>query len=129
MAVTKASAKFVKISPRRLRQIVGLIRGKNVAAAEVVLASLDKKSAYIVEKLLKSAVANAEHNHSLEKDNLYISKICADQGPALKRFRAASMGRAAMIKKRSSHVLLELDIRKGSKIETKAKVKAKGGKK
>ena len=127
MAVTKASAKFVKVSPRKVRQVLDLIRGRDVIAAESVLAGLNKKSAYIVEKVLKFAVANAEHNHSLEKDNLYISKICADQGPALKRFRAATMGRATMIKKRTSHVLLELDVRKDSKIKVKAK--AKGGRK
>ena len=139
MAVTKASAKFIKVSPRKMRQVVDLIRGKGVAAAEDVLAGLNKKPAQIVNKVLQSAVANAEHNNSLDRKDLYISKIYTDQGPALKRFRAGSMGRASMIKKRTAHVSLELDIKAAPKTKvqakakveskTKAKTKAKGGKK
>jgi large subunit ribosomal protein L22 len=125
MAITRARARFVRISPRKVRQVIDLIRGRDVITAETILSNLNKKAAYIVAKVLKSAIANAEHNHGMKKEQLYICKIYADQGPMLKRWRAASMGRAVMIRRRTSHITVELDIKEEAKIKTKAK----GGKK
>ena len=83
----KAVAKFVRISPRKARQVVDLIRGKSVG-----------------EKVLKSAVANAEHNYNMNVDNLYVSTAYVDQGASLKRFKPRAMGRADGIRKRTSHI-------------------------
>lgn len=118
MAVAYAKARFVRISPRKARQVIELIRGKDVITAESILSNLSKKSAYIVSKVLKSAVANAEHNHGLKKETLYISGIFADQGPTLKRYRAASLGRAVMIRRRTAHITVELDVKGAGNLKT-----------
>ncbi len=129
MAVTKAHARFVRISPLKIRLILDVIRGKDLITAEGLLLNMNKKGAKIVAKLLKSAAANAKNNNSLEREELYISNTYANQGPALSRFRAATMGRVAPIKRRTSHVTIELDHKKATTV-TAAKPKvAKGGKK
>ncbi|MDP8253301.1 MAG: 50S ribosomal protein L22 [Candidatus Kaelpia aquatica] len=127
MAVTKAHARFVKISPLKVRLVLDLIRGKDVISAEGLLLNVNKKGAPIVVKLLQSAVANAKNNNSIEKEGLYISGVYANQGPALSRFRAATMGRASSIKRRTSHITIELDYKSKGSTMAKAKV-AKGGK-
>jgi large subunit ribosomal protein L22 len=123
MAVTRAKVRFVRISPRKVRQVIDLIRGKDVEQALRVLDNLNKKAARIVSKVLNSAIANAQNNHGLKIQDLYISRIFADQGPMLKRYRAASMGRAVMIRRRTSHITVELDLK------TPPVEKVKGGKK
>ena len=123
MTTIKAKIRFVKISPRIVRGVIGLIRGKDVSKAETILSAVNRKSARILAKLLKSAIANAENNHSFKKENLYVSRVYADEGPALKRYRAATMGRATMVKKRTAHVVLELEAKSPKKVEAPAEVK------
>ncbi|MDP3804464.1 MAG: 50S ribosomal protein L22, partial [Candidatus Omnitrophota bacterium] len=91
------------------RLIIPLVKGKNPEAAIAILASVKKNAARYCEDLIQSAVANARRIRGIDVSSLYISKLTADGGPMLKRFRAASMGRASQIKKRTSHITLELD--------------------
>ena len=101
---SKAVAKTVRIAPRKVRLIADLVRGKEVGEAISILKLTNKRSSPVVEKLVKSAVANAEHNYDMDIDNLYISEIYADEGPTLKRFRPRAQGRASKINKRTSHI-------------------------
>ncbi|HOA98732.1 MAG TPA: 50S ribosomal protein L22 [Candidatus Atribacteria bacterium] len=100
----KATAKYLRISPRKARQIVDLIRGKSAQEALTILQFIPKKSAEMVYKVLKSAVANAENNYNLDVDQLVVSKAFVDQGPTLKRVRPRAMGRGYLIRKRTSHI-------------------------
>ncbi len=104
-----ASARYVRISSRKVKIVIDLIRGKNVSEAEAILAYTPKAASPVVEKLLKSAVANAENNMDLSKDLLFIAEVYANQGPTLKRFRPRAHGRAFRINKRSSHITIVLD--------------------
>jgi large subunit ribosomal protein L22 len=108
--ITKAIARYIRISPRKTRKVLDLIRGLSVVKAESILGVVNKKPALYVKRLLHSAVDNAEKNHNILPADLYISTLKADEGPMLKRFRAASMGRATSIKHRTSHITIELDI-------------------
>ncbi|MCK1975736.1 50S ribosomal protein L22 [Jeotgalicoccus huakuii] len=101
---SKAVARTVRIAPRKVRLIADLVRGKEVGEAISILKLTNKRSSPVVEKLVKSAVANAEHNYDMDIDNLYISEIYADEGPTLKRFRPRAQGRASKINKRTSHI-------------------------
>ncbi|QQD84278.1 MULTISPECIES: 50S ribosomal protein L22 [Jeotgalicoccus] len=101
---SKAVARTVRIAPRKVRLIADLVRGKEVGEAISILKLTNKRSSPVVEKLVKSAVANAEHNYDMDIDNLYISEIFADEGPTLKRFRPRAQGRASKINKRTSHI-------------------------
>ena len=101
---TSLKQKFVRISPRKARQVVDLIRGKSVGEAYAILKFTPHKGAALVEKVLKSAVANAEHNYNMNVDELYISTAYVDQGASLKRFKPRAMGRADGIRKRTSHI-------------------------
>ncbi|KUO63944.1 MAG: 50S ribosomal protein L22 [Gracilibacter sp. BRH_c7a] len=101
---TKAIAKYVRISPRKVRQVVDLIRGKKVDEALAILKFTPKGSTDPVSKVLNSAVANAEHNLELSPDDLYVTKVYVDQGPTLKRIMPRAMGRADRIRKRTSHI-------------------------
>lgn len=118
----KAKLRHLRISPRKARLVADLIRGLSVEEAERQLIFLNKKSASQILKLLRSAVANAQHNASLSKENLYLSEILVDAGPTLKRWRPRAMGRASTIMKRTSHVTIVLDQRDkaGKRIEEKA---------
>lgn len=100
----RAVAKYVRISPRKVRQVVDLIRGKKVDEALAILQFTPKISTEPVTKVLKSAVANAEHNYDMSADDLYITKIYVDQGPTIKRIKPRAMGRADRIRKRTSHI-------------------------
>jgi large subunit ribosomal protein L22 len=100
----RAIAKYVRISPRKVNIVLGLIRGKNVKEAFSILKFTPKAASELVFKVLKSAVANAENNHEMNVDNLYIFETFADQGPTLKRFQPHAQGRAFKILKRSSHI-------------------------
>lgn len=108
---TKASAKYIRISARKARLVVDLIRGKDVGEAQQILDYSDKAVARVVSKILNSAIANAEHNNGLNADELYVSRAFVDEGPTLKRFRPRAMGRATRINKRTSHITLVLDER------------------
>lgn len=105
----KATAKFVRLSPRKARLVVDSVRGMSVVDAEKELAVMAKKGAEPVMKLLKSAVANAEHNNKLKKENLYIAEIAANEGMTIKRYTPRAFGRATMIRKRTSHLSIVLD--------------------
>lgn len=100
----KAVAKYIRISPRKVRQVVDLIRGKNIGEAIAILKFTPKRASDAVEKVVKSAVANAEHNLELNRDALYIAEAYVDQGPTLKRFKPRAMGRADLIRKKTSHI-------------------------
>ena len=100
----KAVAKYIRIAPRKVRVVMNLIRGKNVADAFAILKFTPKAGADVIEKVLKSAVANAENNFDMNVDKLYISSAYVDQGPTLKRIHPRSRGQAFRILKRTSHV-------------------------
>ena len=104
----RAQAKWVHTSPRKARLVVEHIRGRSVPEARTVLAFTTRAAARDVEKVLRSAVANAEANHGLLGDDLYVSSIVVDEGPTLKRWRARARGRVARIHKRTCHITLEL---------------------
>ena len=90
----KATAKYVRIAPRKVRVVMDLIRGKNVQDAFAILKFTPKVGAEAIEKVLKSAVANAENNFDMNEDNLYVSEAYVDQGPTLKRIHPRSRGQA-----------------------------------
>ena len=99
-----ATAKYIRIAPRKLRIVMNLIRGKKVSEAFAILKVTPKVGSEVVEKVLRSAVANAEHNNDMNVDNLYVSTCYVDQGPTLKRIHPRSRGQAFKILKHSSHV-------------------------
>ena len=100
----RAVARYVRISPRKVRLIMDEVRGRKVDEAIKMLSFSPQKGALILKKLLHSAVANAEANPDVDVDTLYIKRIFADEGPTLKRFRPRAMGRASRIRKRTSHL-------------------------
>ncbi|MDR3364989.1 MAG: 50S ribosomal protein L22 [Clostridiales Family XIII bacterium] len=100
----KAIAKYVRMSPIKLQSVADLVRGKELGQALAILKFTPGKGAEIVEKVVKSAAANAENNHQMNPDNLYVAEVYANKGPTMKRWRAGSKGRAFPILKRSSHV-------------------------
>ena len=100
----KAVAKYIRIAPRKVRVVMNLIRGKSVAEAFAILKFTPKAGADVIEKVLKSAVANAENNFDMNVDTLYVSSAYVDQGPTLKRIHPRSRGQAFSILKRTSHV-------------------------
>ena len=104
----KASAMYVRISPRKVKIVVDLIRGKQVDEAQAILMNTPKSAAPIVSKLLKSAVANAEYKE-MDRSNLYVAEVYANQGPTLKRMMPRAKGQASQILKRSSHIHIKLD--------------------
>lgn len=101
---SKAIAKYIRISPRKLKPVADLVRGKDIKTAENILKFTPHRGADILEKVLKSAKSNAENNHNMNPDNLYVAEIYANQGPTMKRWRAGAQGRASVILKRTSHV-------------------------
>jgi len=100
----KAIAKYVRIAPRKVRIVMDLIRGKEVADAFAILKFTPKRGATLIEKVLKSAVANAENNFDMDSDKLFISKCFVDGGPTIKRYHPRSRGQAFSILKRTSHI-------------------------
>ena len=100
----RAIAKYIRISPRKVRQVVDLIRGKKIADALAILKFTPRGATDAIEKAVKSAVANAEHNYEMNTDALYIAEAFVDQGPTTKRMKPRAMGRADVIKKRTSHI-------------------------
>jgi large subunit ribosomal protein L22 len=106
---TSAAARFVRISPRKIRLIMDQVRGKKVEEALNMLSFAPQKGARILKKLINSAVANAEQNSGVDVDSLFIKRVYADDGPTLKRFRPRAQGRATRIRKRSSHLTVVLD--------------------
>jgi large subunit ribosomal protein L22 len=128
MEVT-AKLRFLRMSPRKVRLVTDLIRGKTVQDADAQLSFLPKRAARPVYKLLHSAVANAENNFKLKKENLFINRIMVDMGPSLKRWRPRAFGRAAPIVKKSSHITIILSevkptVKKGKKTLKTTEAKA-----
>ncbi|MBT5338266.1 50S ribosomal protein L22 [Candidatus Falkowbacteria bacterium] len=121
----KAKAKYIRISPRKARLVVDLVRGLDLQAALDKLAVTNKKAVRFVDKLLKSALANAEHNLELKKDNLYIKELKVDEGPTFYRWMPRAFGRATPLRKRTSMISVILDER----VPTEKKVTEKGSKK
>jgi large subunit ribosomal protein L22 len=106
----KATAKFVHVSPRKARLVADHIRGRSVPEARTVLAFTERAAAVDVEKVLRSAVANAESNPALlwNGDDLVVAAVYVDEGPTIKRWRARARGRVARIKKRTCHITVEV---------------------
>ncbi|MGH7238061.1 MAG: 50S ribosomal protein L22 [Candidatus Saccharimonadales bacterium] len=122
----KAIAKGVNISPRKVGVVAGLVRDRSVADAIIILEHTPRRSAIAVSKVIKSAQANAEHNHNYRPDSLYLTEISVTAGPRLKRYRPVSRGMAHPYIKRSSHirVVVEGEKREIKKPATKANSKA-----
>lgn len=119
---TRATAKFVGTSARKIGLVAALIRGRNVASAETVLAHTSKRATDPVGQVLHSAIANAQNNHNAKKAELFVESVLIGPGPTLKRFRPRAKGAAASIKKRSSHITVVLS---DSKPVTKEKAPKK----
>jgi len=102
----RAQAKYIRQSPYKVRRVLDLVRGLPVDEARNVLTLTDRRAASTVRKVLESAVANAEHNHALDGDELFVAEAYADEGPTLKRFRPRARGRATPIRKRTSHITI-----------------------
>jgi len=107
----KAIAKYMRVSPRKIRLLMKEIRGKKVEEALNLLAFTPQRGAPILRKLINSAVANASQYPDTDVDSLFIKHIFADEGPMLKRFRPRAMGRATRIRRRTSHLTIILDER------------------
>lgn len=105
---TRAVAKFVRVAPRKARQITDMIKGKGPAEVLNILQFTSKGAGPIVAKVIKSALANARQNPEINADNLYIERAYVNQGATLKRFRPRAMGRASKIRKRTSHITIVL---------------------
>ena len=103
-----ATLKYARISARKVKIVADLIRGKDVDEALAIVKFTPKASSEIIENLLKSAIANAENNHEMKAENLYVAEIYANQGPTLKRIRPAAKGSAVRIRKRTSHITIVL---------------------
>jgi large subunit ribosomal protein L22 len=104
----KAVSKYMRISPRKVRKLVGAIKGRPVEAGLEILKFMPQKAAKILDKIIRSAVANADQNPDIDIDLLVIHNIVADQGPTLKRWRARARGRGTRILKRTSHITVIL---------------------
>jgi large subunit ribosomal protein L22 len=104
----KATARYVRIAPRKARLVADAVRGKTVPEAMATLLYTNKRAAKIVGDVLNSAAANAENNLDANPDELFVRTIRVDEGPTIKRYRARAMGRATMIRKRTSHITVEL---------------------
>ena len=112
MQQAKAIARTVRIAPRKVRLVVDLIRGKQVGEAIAILKHTPKAASPVVEKVLNSAIANAEHNYDLDVNSLIVSEVFVDEGPTLKRFRPRAQGRASAINKRTIHITLVVSEKK-----------------
>ena len=104
----RAKVSYARISSRKVKAVIDLIRNKNVGEAMAALKLTPKAAAEIVEKLLKSAIANAENNHEMDVEKLYVAEVFANQGPTLKRVQPRAQGRAFRIRKRTSHITIVL---------------------
>ncbi|MBR3494431.1 MAG: 50S ribosomal protein L22 [Clostridia bacterium] len=108
----QAHAKYVRISPRKVKIVIDLIRGKDVEDAQAILQFTPKAASPLVLKVLNSAIANAENNLEMNRKDLYVAEVYANPGPTLKRYIARSRGSASPILKRTSHISVVLDEKK-----------------
>lgn len=109
----KAVAKYVRIAPRKARLVADEVRGKSYPEAVSILQFTNKRAAKIVGDVVNSAAANAEHNDDADPDELFIREVRVDEGPTIKRYQARAMGRATMIRKRTSHITVKLGAPEG----------------
>lgn len=118
--IAKAISRYTRISPKKARLLTRPLKGMTVAEAYAFLKNINKRASYFIHNVLKSAYDNAhKKDPAIKETDVYISKIIADSGPVLKRYRAASMGRAVMIRKRMSHLTVHLDAKELPKKEEK----------
>lgn len=115
MPAVKAQLKHLRIAPRKVRLVADAIRRKDVTDAIQILSFLPKRASLPMKKLLQSAEANAKHNFHMEDAHLYVSEIRVDEGPVLKRYSPRAMGRATLIRKKTSHITLVLEERRTAK--------------
>ncbi len=109
----KATAKYIRMSPRKARLVADQIRGRNAQEALSILKFIPNRPAEPIYKVLHSAMANAENNFEMNRDELYVAQIFVDQGPVLKRFRPRARGMASKIRKPTSHITIILKQREG----------------
>ena len=114
----KAIAKYVRMSPSKLKPVTDLVRGKDLNEALTILKFTPGRGAELVEKVVQSAAANAENNFDMNPDELYVAEVYANQGPTMKRFRAGAQGRASMILKRTSPIGVTLKEKAAKTVET-----------
>ena len=107
-----ATAKYIRISSRKVKVVIDLIRGKSVDEAEAILMYTPKAASEPTLKLLRSAIANAENNLDMDRETLYVAEVFANQGPTLRRYRPRSRGSASRIRKLTSHITIILDEKK-----------------
>jgi large subunit ribosomal protein L22 len=112
--MVNATAKYVRVSPRKAGDMAALIRGKKVSEAKAILMFSTRAAAKLVGKVLDSAVANAENNNNLDADDLYVVAAYVNGGPTIKRFQPRAMGRASRIRKRTSHITVSVGEKKES---------------
>jgi len=110
---SRAIARYLRVSPLKARQVADLVRGKDVKEALGILRYTNKKSSPLISKVVKSAIANAEHNYDMDSDELYISEIQINEGPTLKRMKPRAYGRADVRRHRTSHITVVLREREG----------------
>jgi large subunit ribosomal protein L22 len=106
----RATAKYVRIAPRKARLVADAIRGKSYPEAASILRFTNKRAAKVIGDVVNSAAANAEHNMDADPEELFVREIRVDEGPTIKRYRARALGRATMIRKRTSHITVELGV-------------------
>jgi len=104
----KAIARYIRMSPRKARRTLSLIRGLPIRQAQSLLEVLPHRAARVVKRVLDSAAANAQNNHGMDRDDLWVAQAYADEGLTIKRYRFASTGRVGMIRKRTSHISVVL---------------------
>lgn len=112
--VASAHVKYIRISPRKVKIVCDIIRNKDTKAAKAILAATPKAASEVLLKLLASAVANAENNHNMDPDNLYVKEVYVCPGPTLKRIQAVGRGRAHRILKRTSHITIAVAEKEGN---------------
>jgi large subunit ribosomal protein L22 len=120
---SKATLRYLRIAPRKVRLVAELIRGRKVGEAQAILRSTTKNGAVHIQKTLRAAIASAKNNFELQEENLYVAKVAVDEGPKLKRFRPRARGRAYPIQKKTSHITLILDelVKSTPQVKTKGK--------
>ncbi len=106
--IAKATAKYLRISPKKARPVIALIRGKHIDEALALMKYTPKKAARFIYKVLYSAMSNAVNNHDMDRDRLVVYKAYVDEGPRLKRLKPRAFGRADIMKRRYSHITVEL---------------------
>lgn len=125
---TKAIARFIRQSPRKVRLVINLIKGMPVPQAREQLGVLPKRAAAVVLKLLNSAAANAGHNNKTKIEDLFVAQAFVDQGPTIKRYRPRAFGKAGMIRKRTSHITIVLSDKKLKKTKADGKIASRQAK-